>query len=526
MDKLIDYIKSNLIKEYNNTYLINFKLVSVVYDKSSKVVTFRFIYNNGDVTKAMKQRVIELITKYYDNKFEVDCKMKKSFLDEDAIQESVYRVVIDNCKSILNFSKKDIVVSISENQVNIDISIVEQFYDFIINRRFDKIMVDNLNNSYFGDFNVSFKSKESEQSSNDILKEKELELEKMIESTVVSKPKMMNVELYDTFLGSQITSTEAIEISSIKRPLENILICGKVNYFLERSFMSKRKDAEGNSVERKYFSFNLNDGTGKMSCVCFPTKNDFEAVSSLTDDREVIALGDVEDYNGRINFKIKSMAYCKLPERKQEEVSIKGVNDKYYYITPEPYVNVSQDNFLTVKKEPNEFLKQNDVVVFDFETTGLEYSKNEIIEIGAVKLKNGEIVETFSCFIKPKEEIPEEITRLTGITNDMVKDAYTIDKVIPDFYKFCYGCVIIAYNIDFDYKFLNFQATKLGYKFTNRQIDAMYLARLNVVGAKNFKLSSICAKLGVSLEGAHRAINDTIATAEVVKLISDNVSPK
>ena len=174
----------------------------------------------------------------------------------------------------------------------------------------------------------------------------------------------------------------------------------------------------------------------------------------------------------------------------------------------------------------NEFLKQNDIVVFDLETTGLEYSKNEIIEIGAVKMRNGEIIEQFTCFVKPKESIPEEITTLTHITNDMVKDAYTIDKIIPDFYKFCYGCVLMAYNIDFDYKFLNFQATKLGYKFNNRQVDALYLARLNVVGAKNFKLGSICAKLGVSLEGAHRAINDVVATAEVIKLISDNVSPK
>ena len=395
----------------------------------------------------------------------------------------------------------------------------------MINKKHDKMIIDSLNNSFFGEFSITFIPKQTLKS-NDILKEKELEIERMIENTTVLKPRILSVELYDTFAGQQITSTEAYEIGSIKKPQENIQICGKINYFLKRSFMSKKKDAQGTSVEREYFSFNLNDGTGKIGCVCFPSKMDFEAISSLTDDREVIAMGDVEDYNGRINFKIKSMAYCKLPEIKQEEIEEKSVNAEYFYIKPEPYLNISQDNFLTVKKEPNEFLKQNDVVVFDFETTGLEYSKNEIIEIGAVKMKNGEIVETFSCFVKPKQAIPDEITKLTGITNEMVKDAYTIDKVIPDFYKFCYGCVIIAYNIDFDYKFLNFQATKLGYKFNNRQVDALYLARLNVVGAKNFQLKNICAKLGVSLEGAHRAVNDTIATAEVVKLISDNVSPK
>jgi len=523
MEKLINYLKNNLTELNDNTYL---KLVSVVYDKPTKLVTFKFIYQNAEITRQVKQKVIDLIKKYYDNKFEVDCKMKKSFLDEDAIQELTYRVVLDNCKSILNFKKSDIKVNINNNDVKIKCNITEQFYDFFVNKKFDRLLIEELNNNFFGNFEVEIVSKKLEQS-NDILKEKELEIEKIIENTnSFFKPKNIEVELYDTFAGLQITSNVATEISSIKKPQENVLICGKVNYFLKKSFLSKKKDAQGNAIEREYFSFNLNDNTGKMSCVCFPTKNDFEAVSSLTDDREVIALGDIEDYNGRINFKVKSLAYCKLPEIKEVEVETKGVNDEYYYIKPEPYVNISQDNFLMVKKEPNEFLKQNEIVVFDFETTGLEYSKNEIIEIGAVKMKNGEIVETFTCFVKPKGEISEEITKLTGITNEMVKDAYTIDKIIPDFYKFCYGCVIIAYNIDFDYKFLNFQATKLGYKFTNRQVDAMYLARLNVVGAKNFKLGSICAKLGVSLEGAHRAINDTIATAEVVKLISDNVSPK
>lgn len=524
MDKLIEYIQNSLKKEFDNTYL-NFKLVGVVYDKSADVVLFKFIYKNGDVTIAIKQRVIQLIEEYYGHKFKVACKLKKSFLDDDAIQEFVYRLMLENCKSLLDFYKSDLTVTIDNDDVKIECVVAEQFYEFFVNKQFDRTLIEELNNNFFGNFAIQFKAKQTIKT-NDVLKEKELEIERMIENTTVVKQRKLIVEMYDTFMGKQPLTTEAIEINSVKKPQENIQICGKINYFLKKSFTSKKKDAQGNAVEKEYFSFSLNDGTGKMNCVCFPSKDDFEAVSTLTEGREVIASGDVEDFNGRINFKIKSMAYCKLPEIKQEEVPEKTVNSEYFYIKPEPYLNISQDNFLTVKKEPNEFLKQNDVVVFDFETTGLEYSKNEIIEIGAVKMKNGEIVETFSCFVKPKISIPLEITQLTGITDDMVKDAYTIDKIIPDFYKFCYGCVIIAYNIDFDYKFLNFQATKLGYKFNNRQVDALYLARLNVAGAKNFQLKNICARLGVSLEGAHRAINDTIATAEVVKLISDNVSPK
>lgn len=516
MDKLINYIIKNLTGKEDNTYL---KLVSVVYDKPNDVVVFKFIYQDLEMTKSMKQRVIDLIAKYYENRFNVDCKMKRAFLDEDAIQEFVYRLILENCKSILNFYKYDIKVVIGD-VVAIDCNVAEQFYEFFENRNFAKTIIDNLNNNFFGDFQVNFHPVAAIKT-NDVLKEKEKEIEKMIEiSSGAMIQKTMEVELGEKLVGNAIESNVAIEISGIKKPQENVMIAGKINYFLKKSFVSK------GGAEKEYFSFNIQDYSGKMACVCFPRKDEFEAVSQLQDGVEVIALGNVEEFNNRINFKLKSMAFCKLPEKKEEIVSEKGVNDDYIYIKPEPYVNVAQDNFLMERKEPNEFLKQNDIVVFDLETTGLEYSKNEIIEIGAVKMRNGEIIEQFTCFVKPTVSIPEEIVQLTHITDDMVKDAYTIDKVIPDFYKFCYGCVIMAYNIDFDYKFLNFQATKLGYKFNNRQVDAMYLARLNVVGAKNFKLGSICAKLGISLEGAHRAINDVVATAEVIKLISDNVSPK
>jgi len=524
MDKLIKYILDNLNKD-NNTYL-QLKLVSVVYNKDTKLVTFKFIYTGCDVTRGMKQEVINLISKYYKNRFEVDCKMKKAFLDDDALSEFVYRSVLQNCKSILNFSKEDISSQIQGEDAVITCNITDQFYDYLVDKKYDRTLMDELNNNFFGNFNVVLTSKEVKRTT-DILKEKEEEIAQMIQSTTtILKPRTIDVELYDTFLGVAIESNVATEISMLKKPQEGVQICGKVKFFEKRSFVSKKKDAEGNAIEKEYFTFNLDDNSGKMHCVCFPSKVDFEAVSSLTEGREVTAIGDIEEFNGRINFKVKSMAYCKLPEVKEIIIEQKQAADKYIYIQPEPYISISQDNFFAVKKEPNEFLKQNEIVVFDLETTGLEYNKNEIIEIGAVKMKNGEIAETFTCFVKPTKPIPEEIVNLTHITDEMVKDAYTIDKVIPDFYKFCDGCVLMAYNIDFDYKFLNFQSTKLGYKFTNRQVDALYLARLNVAGAKNFQLKNICARLGVSLEGAHRAINDVIATAEVIKLISDNVSPK
>ena len=520
MDKLLEYINKN----FNNTY---FKLVSVVYDKATKEATFKLIYD-GELKESDRQKIKNLIAELYEHKFKVDVKLKRSYLDEDAIQEYCYRNVLENCKSILGFSKGDVSVKLEEKVATINIKIASQFVEFLQNKNYEKQLVKDLDNNFFGEFYVTIAEKEAVQV-DDVIKEKEEELDALISSTVFKKEKTIEVELGEELFGGKISNI-ATEIADLKSARQGVVACGKLQYFLKKSFTSKRKDEQGNAIEKEFFTFTLSDGTGKLHCVCFPNKLTYEKLASLEekDGAELVVLGDLEEYNERLSFKVKSISFCKIPEKKVEEETVeeKGVNENYIFVKPEPYVNMSQDNFLAKAYEPNEFLKQNDVVVFDFETTGLEFNKNEIIEIGAVKLVNGELAETFSCFVKPKQAIPDEITQITHITNDMVKDAYPIDKIIPDFYKFCYGCVIMAYNIDFDYKFLDFAARKLGYNFNNRQIDALYLARLNVAGAKNFKLGSICAKLGVSLEGAHRAVNDAVATAEVVKLISYNVSPK
>ena len=199
-------------------------------------------------------------------------------------------------------------------------------------------------------------------------------------------------------------------------------------------------------------------------------------------------------------------------------------NDEYKFVKPEPHVEMFQDNLFMVAQDPGKYLMENDVVVFDLETTGLEATKCEIIEIGAVKISKGKIVETFETLVKPSCHIPEDSTEIHGITDEMVANSPSIKQALPDFYKFCYGCTIMAYNIDFDYKFISIWGKKQGLLFDNKQIDAMLLARLYVPGLKNFKLSSVCKKLGVSLENAHRAVHDALATAEVVIKLSPNIT--
>ena len=157
----------------------------------------------------------------------------------------------------------------------------------------------------------------------------------------------------------------------------------------------------------------------------------------------------------------------------------------------------------------------DEYVVFDIETTGFSNKNDAITEIGAVKIKNCEIVDTFSQLINPKRPIPEKIQKLTGITDELVADKPFIEEVLPNFLEFCSGSVLVAHNSDFDTGFIREKSfeQKLNYDFD--AIDTLVLSRLIMTELKNHKLNTIAKELDISLENHHRAVDDATATAHI-----------
>ena len=158
---------------------------------------------------------------------------------------------------------------------------------------------------------------------------------------------------------------------------------------------------------------------------------------------------------------------------------------------------------------------QDRFVVFDLETTGFSPNMNRIIEIGAVKVERGEIVDSFSCFVNPEVPIPYQIEKLTGINDKMVMEAETIEAVLPEFLAFCDGCVMVAHNADFDMSFINANAHRLGRSQDFTVLDTVALGRVLMPHLGNFKLNNIAKHLGISLENHHRAVDDAKATSEI-----------
>ena len=154
-------------------------------------------------------------------------------------------------------------------------------------------------------------------------------------------------------------------------------------------------------------------------------------------------------------------------------------------------------------------------VVFDLETTGFSPTLNRIIEIGAVKIVEGQVVDTFSEFVNPEVRIPYNIEKLTGINDRMVMDAPTIDSVLPTFLEFCEGSVMVAHNADFDMSFIIANAKKLNLPHTYTALDTVALARVLMPQLGNFKLNTVAKRLNISLENHHRAVDDATATGEI-----------
>ncbi|GAB6170120.1 PolC-type DNA polymerase III [Clostridium carnis] len=155
-------------------------------------------------------------------------------------------------------------------------------------------------------------------------------------------------------------------------------------------------------------------------------------------------------------------------------------------------------------------------VVFDIETTGFSAKNDKIIEIGAVKIKGREVIDSFSEFVYPKCRIPYKITELTGITDEMVENAETIETILPKFMKFLEGSVVVAHNASFDTGFIKKNCMDLGLNFDFTVMDTVPLARFLYPDLKRVKLNVVAKYLGISLENHHRAVDDAKATAEIL----------
>ncbi len=157
--------------------------------------------------------------------------------------------------------------------------------------------------------------------------------------------------------------------------------------------------------------------------------------------------------------------------------------------------------------------------VLDLETTGFSPETEKITEIGVMKVEDGKVIDRFSTFVNPQKSIPMRVVEVTKITDDMVRDAETIDKVFPKLLQFIEGSVLVAHNAEFDIGFLKHNAKVLGHDFDFTYIDTLGLAQDVFPDYKSYKLGRIAKNLGIKVEVAHRALDDVDTTVKVFNIM-------
>lgn len=159
-------------------------------------------------------------------------------------------------------------------------------------------------------------------------------------------------------------------------------------------------------------------------------------------------------------------------------------------------------------------------IAFDIETTGLNPLENEIIEIGALKVRDGKVADRFIEFIRPLAPISPMITNLTGITNEMVAGAKTRCQVVGDFLDFCENDVLIGHNVIFDYSFVKCSAMQDGLAFEKMGIDTLKIAKKVHTDLESKSLGSLCSHYHIENKAAHRAYHDALATAKLYQTLA------
>lgn len=150
-------------------------------------------------------------------------------------------------------------------------------------------------------------------------------------------------------------------------------------------------------------------------------------------------------------------------------------------------------------------------VAVDLETTGIGTKREKITEIGMVKVVDGTVADTYHTLVNPYRPIPERVVELTGITDEMVKDAPGIEEVLPEVLGFCEGFPLLGHQIIFDFGFLTQAAVNAKIKFEKDGIDTLKLCRYLMPGPEKKNLGAACAYFGIVPDTAHRALSDAMS---------------
>ncbi len=474
-------------------------------------------------------------------------------------------------------------LEISDNKINVNLAVKGK--DILHSRNFDEALADVLEELYCKKYIISYNENISEEQLKNIedkIKEEEkkaimnMHTLKKEENKQTAENKVDNIETVSSpliFGREAKIKNQPIRVNEISVDTDKVSLEGEL--FGE---IDSRELKNGKIL----VAFKLYDGTSTMVCKAFVAKDKADQVVSRLKEAKGIKLDGEAKYDpfakeiGVIANTIIETAGIKKEKRmdnaKEKRVElhmhtqmsqmdavtpcvdlikravswgwksiaitdhgvVQAFPDAHKYLQKanpdikviygvEAYLVPDKDNCVAFPKGQS---LDTEYCVLDIETTGLSFRTEKITEIGIMKYKNGEVIDEFECFVNPEKPIPEEVVNITHITDDMVKNAETIDKVLPKVLEFVGDSVLVAHNADFDIPFIKYNCSQYGLDLNNTYIDTLRLAKDLFPDYKKYKLGIIADNLGITVEVAHRALDDVDTLVKVFKVMLEMLAKK
>ncbi len=482
----------------------NFKravINKIKIDRRARRVHF-VIITDFAFTPQDEEYIADLVEKCVPKTVSGSFEIKKLVCDEELVRQKILEYLKANHLAAAAFIRaEDVTVKVSEEKTVYVFGVDEAEKGFFEARGILENVTAMLEKNFCCKFEGELELKEK-------LTSEPVEIEDLDDEPVNFLPaRTFPICDFETIDFADVPKT-ATYISDCTMATDSLTICGEIVYFAEK--VSQKG--------KTYYQITLSDTTDKMQLSYFPKKRTEEKIKLLKQGDFIVCTGANELWNGRLRFTARYINYGKMPENfVPEKRKSKSAPVRYQIVIPEKITDYNQINLFEQEPLPK-CLTERDFVVFDLETTGLNNSPatgrmDAITEIGAVKIVHGEICERFSTFVNPGRKLTEEIIKLTGITDDMLKDAPKIEQVIPDFYKFCDGCDLVGHNVQFDYKFVHYYASKEDYMFEHKTYDTVTIAQ-GLLFLANYKLNTVAEHYGIQFNH-HRAFDDAFATAKI-----------
>lgn len=503
------------------------RLSCVEFNTFTKVAEYSFIYpeSKTPIVEQNRAKLEEICKKILQSSlFATVIVLRASHFDEKIFLPQLFDIIKPYAAIVSGLNASHLSVSrqnsnpqdarstADNNTIKVEISLEQAIYEYAKNTHLIKDIKAKLQHSYTQDFDIQLKAyqlSQAEQEQRELARSQDT-------SSRLERPEGREIKVTDIqpVFGETTFSPPQYIVDIASIPKNSVTICGDVLQW----------DISTAKSGKPYVRLELSDFTGAIKGVLFATNKTEPFFDKIKAGTQIIAKGKTEanEYAGKttIQFKPDSVAFCKLPtdfviNKKRRQVPL-----AYTTIYPKTYKDSTQQTMdldtLSNKTNPtNDKKTLPDTVVFDLETTGLDPKLATIIELGAAKIVDGRIVETFETLIDPLKPIPPETTAINHITNEMVQGCPTLEPVLMDFLKFCQGSILVAHNMDFDYSFISTHGKKYDIYFDNPRQDTLAMARQHYPKLKNHKLETLCNSLNIPNDDAHRALSDVIATARL-----------